>query len=120
MVPGRPRPGPPPRVLIRREEAMAAWSRARGRARGWAGVFALLASVLGLIWVSAARAAEPQRGDHPRVDALIAQMTLDEKIDMLHGATDPASLGQAGYVGGVPRLGIPPLRLADGPAGVRV
>ncbi|MFF7331561.1 glycoside hydrolase family 3 C-terminal domain-containing protein [Streptomyces sp. NPDC008150] len=55
-----------------------------------------------------------------RVDGLLARLTLDEKISLLHGATDPAPLGQAGYVPGVPRLGIPALRLADGPAGVRV
>jgi len=53
------------------------------------------------------------------IEALIAQMTLDEKLSMLHGAQDPNSLGQAGYIPGVPRLGIPELRLADGPAGVR-
>ncbi|MFE0679221.1 beta-glucosidase [Streptomyces sp. NPDC058961] len=55
-----------------------------------------------------------------RVEDLLARLTLDEKIGLLHGADDPGSLGQAGYVPGVPRLGIPPLRLADGPAGVRV
>ncbi|MFB7586272.1 beta-glucosidase [Streptomyces sp. NPDC056169] len=55
-----------------------------------------------------------------RVDDLLARLTLDEKVSLLHGATDPASLGQAGHVPGVPRLGIPPLRLADGPAGIRV
>lgn len=54
-----------------------------------------------------------------RVDRLIGAMTLEEKIAMLHGASDPQSLGQAGYLPGVPRLGIPPLRLTDGPAGVR-
>ncbi|MEU3427601.1 beta-glucosidase family protein [Streptomyces gardneri] len=55
-----------------------------------------------------------------RVDELLARLTLDEKVSLLHGAADPASLGQAGHVPGVPRLGIPPLRLADGPAGIRV
>ncbi|MFF3346756.1 beta-glucosidase [Streptomyces sp. NPDC002779] len=55
-----------------------------------------------------------------RVESLLARLTLDEKISLLHGATDPAPLGQAGYLPGVERLGIPPLRLADGPAGVRV
>ncbi|MFF5972979.1 glycoside hydrolase family 3 C-terminal domain-containing protein [Streptomyces sp. NPDC012769] len=55
-----------------------------------------------------------------RVTALLARLTLDEKTSLLHGATDPERLGQAGYVPGVPRLGIPALRLADGPAGVRV
>lgn len=59
-------------------------------------------------------------GAGPRVESLVARLTLDEKISLLHGATDPKELGQAGYVPGVPRLGIPPLRLADGPAGVRV
>ncbi|AZP16248.1 glycoside hydrolase family 3 protein [Streptomyces aquilus] len=62
----------------------------------------------------------PGHGAGPRVERLLARLTLDEKISLLHGATDPVSLGQAGYVPGVARLGIPPLRLADGPAGVRV
>ncbi|WP_369239807.1 beta-glucosidase [Streptomyces sp. R21] len=61
---------------------------------------------------------DPSAG--PLVEGLAGKLTLDEKISLLHGATDPDSLGQAGYVPGVPRLGIPPLRLADGPAGVRV
>ena len=47
-------------------------------------------------------------------------MSLDEKIALLHGARDPEGLGQAGYWPGLPRLGIPPLRLADGPSGVKV
>ncbi|MFD3781712.1 beta-glucosidase [Streptomyces sp. NPDC058612] len=55
-----------------------------------------------------------------RVDSLLERLTLEEKTALLHGARDPAPLGQAGYVPGVPRLGIPALRLADGPAGVRV
>src|SRR4051795_4207850 len=54
------------------------------------------------------------------VDTLLAAMTLDEEVSFVHGAADPASLGQAGYIPGVARLGIPPLRLTDGPAGVRV
>ncbi|MGW5617860.1 beta-glucosidase [Streptomyces sp. NPDC003877] len=55
-----------------------------------------------------------------RVEGLLARLTLEEKVSLLHGATDPRPLGQAGYVPGVARLGIPSLRLADGPAGVRV
>ena len=57
---------------------------------------------------------------NPRVDKLLAAMTLQEKISMLHGGDeDPATYqGQAGYLPGVPRLGIPALRLADGPPGV--
>ena len=47
-------------------------------------------------------------------------MTLGEKIALIHGATEQASSyqGQAGYLPGVARLGIPSLRLADGPPGV--
>ncbi|MFE9630794.1 beta-glucosidase [Streptomyces sp. NPDC006463] len=62
--------------------------------------------------------AEP--ADGARIDSLIERLTLDEKTALLHGDRDPASLGQCGYLPGVPRLGIPALRLADGPAGVRV
>ncbi|MFE0173672.1 beta-glucosidase [Streptomyces sp. NPDC059002] len=68
----------------------------------------------------AAARARQGPGAGRRVESLIGRLTLDEKISLLHGADDPKRLGQAGYVPGVPRLGIPPLRLADGPAGVRV
>jgi beta-glucosidase len=54
-----------------------------------------------------------------RADKLLAQMTLDEKITMVHGAG--FQNGTTGYVGHIPantRLGIPALHLEDGPAGV--
>ncbi|MET3985589.1 glycoside hydrolase family 3 C-terminal domain-containing protein [Streptomyces sp. PvR034] len=69
---------------------------------------------------ASAAGATARPGAGARVDALLERLTLEEKTALLHGAVDPAPLGQAGYVPGVPRLGIPPLRLADGPAGVRV
>ena len=55
-----------------------------------------------------------------RVDKLLSQMTFEEKIALIRGASeDPATnQGQAGYLTGVPRLGIPPLRMSDGPPGV--
>jgi beta-glucosidase len=56
------------------------------------------------------------------VEQLLSAMTLDEKLAMLHGTGDPepaVGLSSAGYVPPLPRLGIPPLRLADGPAGIR-
>ena len=55
-----------------------------------------------------------------RVDKLLSQMTLEEKAALIRGASeDPATnQGQAGYLAGVPRLGIPPMRLSDGPPGV--
>jgi beta-glucosidase len=57
-----------------------------------------------------------------RVDKLLSQMTLQEKLTLIHGThEDPAVYqGQAGYLAGIPRLGIPSLRFADGPPGVLV
>jgi beta-glucosidase-like glycosyl hydrolase len=59
------------------------------------------------------------------IDELIDEMTLDEKLGMLHGVgffnPIPARcLSSAGYVNGVARLNIPGLCMSDGPAGVRV
>jgi beta-glucosidase len=47
-------------------------------------------------------------------------MTLEEKLTLIHGAHEdpPVYQGQAGYLAGVQRLGIPGLRFADGPPGV--
>ena len=61
-----------------------------------------------------------QSDPSPRVRALLRRMTLEEKLSLLHGARDPHFLGQAGYWPGLPRLGIPSLRLADGPPGINV
>lgn len=55
-----------------------------------------------------------------RIDLLVRQMTLAEKLSLVHGARDPEMLAGAGYWPGLPRLRIPPLRLADGPPGINV
>src|SRR3989449_7156857 len=47
-----------------------------------------------------------------RVESLLSRMTLEEKIDMLGGVDDF-------FVRGIPRLGVPRLKMADGPIGVR-
>ncbi len=54
-----------------------------------------------------------------RVDELLSKMTLKEKITLIHGTQEDPSVyqGQAGYLAGIPRLGIPGLRMADGPPG---
>lgn len=57
-----------------------------------------------------------------RADYLVSQMTLDEKVQLVHGgatAQNSASpRGGAGWVPGIPRLNIPDLYLADGSVGV--
>jgi len=54
-------------------------------------------------------------------DALIAVMTTDEKIQLVHGTGytgGPEPRGAAGYVPGIAHLKIPELYLADGSVGV--
>ena len=54
-----------------------------------------------------------------RADLLVARMTLDEKLSLVHGQEhSPRTLGGAGFVPGVPRLGIPDLQMTDGRSGV--
>ncbi len=52
-----------------------------------------------------------------RVDALLARLSMAQKLATLHGADDPH--GFAAYVPGIPEFGVPALTLDDGPAGVR-
>ena len=47
-----------------------------------------------------------------KINALIAQMTLEEKVNMLHSKTNMSSAG-------VERLGIADMNYADGPFGIR-
>ena len=53
-----------------------------------------------------------------RIESLIDRLTLDEKIDLIHGGYDPDELA-TGYIPGNERLDIPPLSMVDGPMGVR-
>ncbi|MDG5759536.1 glycoside hydrolase family 3 C-terminal domain-containing protein [Natronococcus sp. A-GB1] len=55
----------------------------------------------------------------PRIRRLVEELSLEEKVRLTHGANDPERRA-TGYVAGVDRLGIPPLRMADGPLGVRI
>ena len=47
-----------------------------------------------------------------KIDKIIAQMTLEEKVEMLHSKTNMSSEG-------VPRLGIQDIKYTDGPFGIR-
>lgn len=58
-----------------------------------------------------------------RANALLLEMTTEEKIVLLHGTSDEADVpytGYVGYVSGNERLKIPALKLNDGPQGFRV
>jgi len=65
-----------------------------------------------------------------RASMVLKEMTLDEKITLLHGTgmeglspISPLAIhsnGGAGYVVGIPRLGIPPIQMSDAAYGVRM
>jgi len=102
---------------------------------------------LGIVIISVAKlplaSAQSRDGDstqsHPWMNATLSpddraalvlkQMTLDEKISLLHGTgmsglspMSPLAVrsnGGAGYVVGVPRLGIPDIQMSDAAYGVR-
>jgi len=57
-------------------------------------------------------APESAQGIERRVESLLSRMTLEEKIDLIGGVDDF-------FIRGVERLGVPRLKMADGPAGVR-
>jgi beta-glucosidase len=72
----------------------------------------------------------PNLSPDDRAEMVLKQLTLDEKISLLHGngmAHAPQwqmpltylGNGGAGFVEGIPRLGIPPLYISDAAYGVR-
>lgn len=100
-------------------------------------VYAVLAasSVLALAGASASFAGQPRPATKPmeqrsdaqaRARAIVARMTLDEKLLLVHGLFPPMADGKttnelipsAGHIDGVPRLGIPLVRESDASLGV--
>jgi beta-glucosidase len=108
-------------------------SRARAR------LLLLCLSVVAIGLPLLAQSGSPDKTPHPwmnsslspdeRADMVVKEMTLDEKITLLHGTGHPglgpmsplssASNGGAGYVVGIPRLGIPGIQMSDAAYGVR-
>ncbi len=104
------------------------------------GSYLLLTVIAALALISAASIAAAQNNDRPwmnpslspaeRADLVLKQLTLDEKLALLHGngmahaqqwqmPLSNLTNGGAGYVEGVKRLGIPPLVISDAGYGVR-
>jgi beta-glucosidase len=105
-------------LVVRKERAMR-------RSVRWGSVLAAICAAVGggTVAVAAAPAAAanacPWVGQHAsptqRADEVLARMTLDEKIQLVHG------IGIQTYVGeipAIPRLCVPAMNLEDGPAGV--
>jgi beta-glucosidase len=80
----------------------------------------MAAVTLGFCAHTEAQAVPAEKADSARIDRLLGQMTLEEKMNLIRGGLEPMAVyqGQAGYLPGVPRLGVPSLRMADGPPGV--
>jgi beta-glucosidase len=85
-----------------------------------AAISAVLGFALALSAVQALGQKVPVVTGDARVDKLLSQMTFEEKLTLIHGTREPDAVyqAQAGYLAGIPRLGIPGLRFADGPPGV--
>ena len=73
------------------------------------------AAILLLLFVSPAvcqTAPASPAATEARVDSLLKQLSLEEKIDLIGGVDDF-------YIRAIPRIGLPRLKMADGPLGVR-
>jgi len=92
---------------------------------------ALISGASAMVAQEAARPwMDPKLSPEERAEMVLKQLTLDEKLALLHGNgmahekwwTMPLTQfanGGAGYVEGIPRLGIPPLIMSDAAYGVR-
>src|SRR5260221_13749648 len=69
-------------------------------------------AVLFAVWGFAQTASTLPDQTARRIDSILNQMTIEEKIDLLGGV-------DGFYVRGVPRLGVPRFKMAEGPLGGR-
>lgn len=79
-------------------------------------LYAISFSGLVTIATAATLANAPSQTPYVRARRLVEQMSLDEKIELVHGNHSDDYIG---WVPGNARLGIPELRMQDGPQGFR-
>ena len=72
----------------------------------------MMAATAAIVLLLANVAAAQSTSAEAQVESILTRMTLEEKIDLLGGVEDF-------YTVGVPRLGVPRFKMADGPIGVR-
>ena len=121
-------------MLVKAEARTASWM-AKGARRAAETFPAVLTHVafLAAFTFAAAAGAEERRSSNPplpparRAQIALQQMTDEEKLSLVHGVIaarwggegKPAgSIGSAGYVPGIPRLGVPALQETDAELGV--
>ena len=76
---------------------------------------AILACVAAIVALAGCKSMSPQDRltvNDKKINEIIAQMSLEEKVEMLHSKTNMSSEG-------VPRLGIQEIKYTDGPFGIR-
>lgn len=86
------------------------------------GLVAAVLTLPGAVTPAAADDAPWRNADEPldlRVDQLLAQLTLGEKVVLLRGFFGPPGAPETSFIPDIGRLGIPRVRVVDGPAGVR-
>ncbi len=68
--------------------------------------------LVGVVWITTSAAfAQPQSDFDKRVESILSRMTLEEKITYIGGINDF-------FIRPMPRVGIPELKMSDGPMGV--
>ncbi|MEN2787185.1 beta-glucosidase [Sphingomonas qilianensis] len=85
-----------------------------------------VSSLLALCVAVPTLAQTPQTTPRARAEAIVARMTDDEKIALVHGLFPPMAAGKtanalipsAGHIDGIPRLGVPIVRESDASLGV--
>lgn len=91
-----------------------------------ASIVAVAAAGLPAAAQTAPKAAASKSDAQKRARAIVAKMTLDEKIALVHGLFPPMAAGKtanelipsAGHIDGIPRLGVPLVRESDASLGV--